>query len=379
MAGKLQDITDVYQTDLKHLRNNPDAWTDFLSCACRNYKCSFDEQVLIHAQRPDATAVLEIERWNKQFKRWVNRGAKGIAVFDRNYVGNTRLKYYFDVSDTNSNDNRPMYIWSMQPEYESDVIETLQNSFGTLDENDNFANAIISAAKNIVDDNLSDYVEQVMSVRNESILDGLDESEVSMEMGEILRNSVAYMMLTRCGFQPDSYFSNEDFSNIVLFSTHNTMSVLGTAVSDIAEMGLREISSTVRNLKRKQNRTFANENQSTYNEVENDDERSSEHEQYNIHNGGRLSNSQPNSAGRNTDDFRQVRSTTSEISEKEQDGNIQRPVDVGQAERTPDGNRTGGNEPNEVISITDGESRGSSQWSRRIPLPALLPARRRLP
>ena len=171
MANKYRLITELYQSKINDVTNSPTAWTEFLRSACRNYKCRFDEQILIYAQRPDATAVLEIEKWSEWFGRWVNRGARGIAVFDDEHNGNYRLKHYFDIIDTHgSRFERPVPMWQMKPEYETEVIESLENSFGELEEKSTFAEALISAAKNVVEDNLVDYSEEFNSVRDGSNL-----------------------------------------------------------------------------------------------------------------------------------------------------------------------------------------------------------------
>jgi len=231
---KFDRITKLYQSTVAGVTNTPDTWTDFLQTACRNYKCSFDEQTLIHAQRPDATAVLEIERWNRRFGRWVNRGARGIAVLDTDQRGTARLKHYFDITDTYPTKNaHPVPLWQMESEYEDEVAETLQNAFGGLESADTLADALISAAKNIVEDNLTDYLTE---------LDGLN---LEAHYRTVLQNSVAYMLLVRCGIDPADHLEAEDFQYVTEFNTPQTIGALGYATSDIAESCLREISATV--------------------------------------------------------------------------------------------------------------------------------------
>ena len=270
MATKYQMITGLYESTIGRVTDNPAAWTAFLRSACRNYKCRFDEQILIYAQRPDATAVLEIEKWNRQFGRWVNRGATGIAVFDDEHNGNYRLKHYFDISDTHgSRFERPVPVWQMEPQYEADVIESLGNSFGELDDKSTLADALISAAKNAVEDNITDYLRDLMYVREDSFLEELDDLNVEVEYRAALQNSVAYMLFTRCGIDAGYYFDFDDFRHIIDFNTPRTVNALGLAVSDIAENCLREISATVISLQkeraagnrvqRRAGRTFANQ------------------------------------------------------------------------------------------------------------------------
>lgn len=192
MARKHELITELYEQTLHSITDNHSIWTAFLRSACRNYKCTFDEQVLIYAQRPDATAVLELDKWNKQFGRWVNKGAAGIAVFDREYNGNTRLKYYFDVSDTHeSMYSRNVPVWSMQKEYETEVVEALENTFGELELQEDLASAIISAVNNAVDDNASDYISELMSFRYNSFLEELGEDAIEAQFKDTLKYSVA--------------------------------------------------------------------------------------------------------------------------------------------------------------------------------------------
>jgi len=192
MATKYQQITAVYESTLNRVTNAPAAWTTFLRSACRNYKCRFDEQILIYAQRPDATAVLEIERWNKLFGRWVNKGAKGIAVFDDEHNGSYRLKHYFDISDTHeSRYSRNPMVWQMEQGYEAEVIESLENSFGEFADKSTLADALMSAAKNAVEDNMADYLSDLMYICEDSLLEELDELNVEMEYRTVLQRSVA--------------------------------------------------------------------------------------------------------------------------------------------------------------------------------------------
>ena len=159
MAIRYKALTELYQETQRKV-TAPAEWQQFLTSACRNYRLSFDEQLLVYAQRPDATAVLEIERWNKRFGRWVNRGANGIAVFDGEHSGKQRLKYYFDVSDTHEGRfSRPVPLWTIRSEYAPDIIEALENSFGELEQKDNLGAALLSAAKNAVEDNIQRYLQ----------------------------------------------------------------------------------------------------------------------------------------------------------------------------------------------------------------------------
>ena len=241
MARRFQEITEVYRQEIAALAR-ADRWTAFLRSACRNYKLPFEEQVLVHAQCPDATAVLEIERWNRQFGRWVNKGATGIAVFDRDYPGRTRLKYYFDISDTHeSRLSRPVPLWQVPAEQEPDVIEALENRFGALDDKGTLEEAIVSAMENAAADNMTDYLDDLQNCRDNSLLEELDELNLSVLYRRLLENSTAYMLMCRCGLEPDEYFDPEDFSEVFNFNTPETLNALGVATRDIAESGLRAI------------------------------------------------------------------------------------------------------------------------------------------
>lgn len=263
MARRFQEITEVYRQEIAALAR-ADRWTAFLRSACRNYKLPFEEQVLVHAQRPDATAVLEIERWNRQFGRWVNKGATGIAVFDRDYPGGTRLKYYFDISDTHeSRLSRPVPLWHVSAEQEPDVIEALENRFGTLDYKGTLEEAIVSAMENAAADNMTDYLDDLQNCRDNSLLEELDELNLSVLYRRLLENSTAYMLMCRCGLEPDAYFEPDDFSEVFNFNTPETMNALGVATRDIAESGLSAIALTVRN-RQKQIRTIAQAPENEY-------------------------------------------------------------------------------------------------------------------
>ena len=242
MASKFQFITELYRATLAELTGDYESWTGFLRAACYNYKCPFDEQVLIYAQRPNATAVLELEKWNRQFGRWVNAGATGIAVIDE-ASGKGRLKHYFDITDTHATRiSRPVPIWSMEPAYTEPVIETLEATFGILAEKDNLPDAILSASRNAVADNVPDYLRDLLDCRGGSMLEELDALNVEATYRRALQSSVAYMLMTRLSLPAMAYLLPEDFEGIYSFDTPSTINALGIATSDIAEMGLREIS-----------------------------------------------------------------------------------------------------------------------------------------
>ena len=316
MARKYDLISELYRRTAHAVVSDVQNWQAFLRCACRNYRLHFDEQLLIYAQRPDATAVLEIERWNDKFGRWVNRGAKGIAVFEDADRSRQRLTHYFDISDTHaSRYSRPVPIWDMKPEYTDDVIESLENTFGELENRESLADAVLSAAKNAVEDNIPDYLGDLMYAADDSFLYGLSEDMITAMYKKAVTNSVAYMMMTRLGIDTEPFFEAEDFSVITNFNTPEALNALGIASSDIAEMGLGEISRTVLALER-QNRIIADREKPEYNKAENKSERSFENERADLYNAGRLQSSRPDNARTAGSDFGQVRSDEAEISQR---------------------------------------------------------------
>ena len=358
MARKYDLISELYRRTAHAVVSDVENWQAFLRCACRNYRLRFDEQLLIYAQRPDATAVLEIERWNDKFGRWVNRGAKGIAVFEDADRSRQRLTHYFDISDTHaSRYSRPVPIWEMKPEYTDDVIESLENTFGELENRESLADAVLSAAKNAVEDNIPDYLGDLMYDADDSFLYGLSEDMITAMYKKAVTNSVAYMMMTRLGIDTEPFYEAEDFSVITNFNTPETLNALGIASSDIAEMGLGEISRTVLALER-QNRIIADREKPEYNKAENKSERSFENERADIHNAGRLQSSRLDNAQAAGSDFGQVRSDETEISQ----GTPQNPVLQSSNELHPDtafgGNRADSDEAGRNPDEADGGAGG---------------------
>lgn len=338
MAAKYQLITELYRRTGVAVAKNPQAWQGFLASACRNYKCRFDEQLLIYAQRPDAIAVARLETWNKQFKRWVNKDSRGIAVFDTKGRRNT-LKYYFDVSDTHEGyyGSRPVPIWQMDKWYEQSVMERLSDRFGGTESGD-LASVLMETAENAVEDNLTDYLTQLSDCVKDSFLEELDDLNIEVIYKRLAINSVAFMLLTRCGLDAGELFDAEDFRDIVNFNTPETLNAIGIATSDISEMALREISAAVRNVQieaRQQNRTFARNFTSQYDKDRKQPERSENHERNHIHQTGGLSYSRPNITDRARASTWQIRFDAQGLSGEAQESDLSQPADIGQAERTP--------------------------------------------
>lgn len=322
MARKYDIISELYDRTCKVVVSNPQNWQSFLTSACRNYKLRYDEQLLVYAQRPDATAVLEIERWNSSFGRWVNRGAKGIAVFEDLNRDRQRLTHYFDISDTHeSRYARPVPIWNMKEEYEADVIETLESTYGTVENKNSLANAIMGAAYNATEDNIPDYLSDLIYASENSFLEGLDEDTIGAIYKKMVSNSVAFMMMTRLGIDAEEYFELDDFRDVTNFNTQDTLNALGFATSDIAEMGLTEIAKTISALNR-QNRIIADQNRNEYNKVENKTERSFDDERIDLYNGGRLQSSEPDIATAAGSESGTLRSNEEEIPEGEPQSSV---------------------------------------------------------
>ena len=363
MATRYKLITDLYKRTQKSL-TAPQEWQRFLSTACRNFRLSFDEQLLLYAQRPDATAVLEIDKWNRKFGRWVNRGATGIAVFDGDTTGRARLKYYFDVSDTHPGRfSRRVPIWTMRREYEQEVTEALENSFGELENKYSLAAALISAAKNAVEDNMQDYLQELHYYKENSFLEELDDLNIEVQYRNALQNSVAYMLLMRCGIDPSDHFTDDDFRGVVDFNTPQTLNALGVATGDIAQMCLTEISRTVTAIERqpeKQNRTFADIPTDEYPVIgrNNETERSDEHERADIHDAGQVPFAQPAAPAGAGGDAWEIWPYATPVSPAAPQSDLHQPSDQREADGASAGDRADGEIPDGADHSADGESRG---------------------
>ena len=361
MARKYDLISELYNRTCKTVVSNPQNWQAFLASACRNYKLRYDEQLLVYAQRPDATAVLEIEQWNKIFGRWVNRGARGIAVFADENRSRQRLTHYFDISDTHeSRYSRTVPIWDMRQEYEADVIETLESTFGEIENKSSLAEAIMGAARNAAEDNIPDYLQDLYYATEGSSFEEVEEDIVAFIYKNVVTNSVAYMMMSRLGVDTDGYFELDDFRDVTNFNTQETLNALGFATSDIAEMGLTEISKTITALNR-QNRIIVGQDRNEYNKVENNDERSLDNERTDLHDGGRLQPSEPETSTAAGSDAGQIRSDEERVSEGTSQSPLLQSPDEGQTDTALGGSGTesqqdGGNNPE-----PDGTERGSDR------------------
>ncbi len=363
MTRRIRDITELYGETLKEISKSPDEWLSFMECAAMNYKYSFSDQALIYAQKPETVACAEIETWNRSFKRWVNKGATGIALLTEKN-GYPFLRYVFDVSDTNSRLGKNFLLWTVTKAYEENVIEALENRYGELENKTSLATAIISSAYNMVEDNLPDYLEDLKQFSDNSMLGSQDDNHIKATYQTLLSNSVAFMMMKRCGIDPTEYFKADDFKDIQEFNTYDTITRLGVATSDISEMGLREIYATIKNVRKNEIdkiRTFDKEKQIDYDISENrniESERSEEYERNNLHNAGRLQDTRPNATTeREKRGQWEIRIDEVKIPKRPQESIIhdtsnERPVDGTPIRDTGTSRNESG-----TISITDDETR----------------------
>ena len=354
MARKFDLISELYERTCLAVTSNSVNWQSFLKTAGRNFRLRFDEQLLIYAQRPDVIAVLEIERWNDTFGRWVNRGAKGIAVFEDADRSRQRLIHYFDISDTHeSRYSRPVPIWEMRPEYETEVIETLENTFGAVNDTTSIENVVKESISNAVEDNIADYISDFMSLGAGSDIEYLSADEANALYLELVRNSVSYMVMARLGLDADKVYSPDDFAGISSFNSQEVLNAVGIATSDIAEMALLPVSRTISTLS-KENRIIDEQGQSEYNK-DIKDERSQSDERNHIHDGGRLQSSEPEAAGADGSDSRQMVADEENLSE----GTSQNPVLQSSDERDSEQSLGGGSAESERTGGNSREADGT--------------------
>ena len=366
MPNKMQLITELSNNVIKDITNTPENWLSFLDTASNNYKYSFNEQILIYAQRPDATVCTDIDTWNKRLHRWIKKGSKGIALIT-NDNGVQGLRHIFDISDTYDKFNRNVYVWQVEDDMQNEIIETLENRFGDLENKNNLADSIINSVTNLVEDNFQDYYSDFTSIVNNSYLEELDELNLELYFKNMMKNSISYMVLKRCGIDPKEYFDVEDFRNIVNFNTTEVISRLGIATSDIAEVELHEIYTTVLDLKKEKNKshTFVNNKNEEYHEIkenENQIERGNENERTNnIPPRGRLSDTRFNDASTGESTTRDIRKNEGEIYQGEQEGTLHRTNDERNSNTTPSGNREISIEQNGTNNQTIGKTKQSGR------------------
>lgn len=353
MASKLRLITDLYGETLTQISKNPDDWMSFLECAAMNYKYHFNDQVLIYAQRPEAVACAKIEAWNKQVGRWVNRGAKGIALLSEDN-GYTNLRYVFDIADTNSKFGKSFRLWSVPKPYEVDIIESLENKYGELEDKSSLRLAIKSVSKILVEDNMQDYLEDLKFYRENSSLESMTDEAVQLLFQNALENSIAFSMIKRCGLNPNDYFTNEDFTPILAFDSYETITRLGVATSEISEMGIREIYNTIKKLRINEInkiRTFDIDKDLSYDVSESREtvERRN-NDEYNLHTQRGLRDTRPSNTREQDSSGGQIRNDEVKVLEREQESSIHDSINEQSTSRTLD----------EYSRSSNGESRTDS-------------------
>ena len=353
MASKLRLITDLYGETLTQISKNPDDWMSFLECAAMNYKYPFNDQVLIYAQRPEAVACAKIEAWNKQVGRWVNRGAKGIALLSEDN-GYTNLRYVFDIADTNSKFGKSFRLWSVPKPYEVDIIESLENKYGELEDKSSLGLAIKSVSKILVEDNMQDYLEDLKFYRENSSLEPMTDEAVQLLVQNALENSIAFSMIKRCGLNPNDYFTNEDFTPILAFDSYETITRLGVATSEISEMGIREIYNTIKKLRINEInkiRTFDIDKDLSYDVSESREtvERRN-NDEYNLHTQRGLRDTRLSDTREQDSSGGQIRNNEVKVLEREQEISIHNSINEQSTSRTLD----------EYSRSSNGESRTDS-------------------
>ena len=353
MASKLRLITDLYGETLTQISKNPDDWMSFLECAAMNYKYPFNDQVLIYAQRPEAVACAKIEAWNKQVGRWVNRGAKGIALLSEDN-GYTNLRYVFDIADTNSKFGKSFRLWSVPKPYEVDIIESLENKYGELEDKSSLGLAIKSVSKILVEDNMQDYLEDLKFYRENSSLEPMSDEAVQLLFQNALENSIAFSMIKRCGLNPNDYFTNEDFTPILAFDSYETITRLGVATSEISEMGIREIYNTIKKLRINEInkiRTFDIDKDLSYDVSESREtvERRN-NDEYNLHTQRGLRDTRPSDIREEDSSGGQICNDEVKVLEREQEISIHNSINEQSTSRTLD----------EYSRSSNGESRTDS-------------------
>ena len=368
MANKLQQIKDLSFETSKEITSTPEKWLEFLDTASNNYKYSFQDQVLIYAQRPDATACADINTWNTRLHRWIQKGAKGIALITNDGTSNS-LRHVFDISDTYDKFGRNVFIWKNNHKLDNEIIEDLENKFGTLEIKDDLAQAIFSTASNLVEDNIQDYLKEIQDIKYDNFLEDLTDSDIQVSFKNLITNSVTYMMLKRCDINPSKYYDRNNFSDISNFNSIETISRIGAATSEIAEVGLREIESTIINLQisaKNKIYTFDKNKNQNYNK-DNIKENIEKNNKEVIENGdnlsqrGRLYDSGSNNREGAKSDFDQVWQRQIEVYQGEQERSLHRTNDETNPITTLEGDTRNSSEE----SFTDSQGTSREEQSKR--------------
>ena len=355
MATKLQNISELARQTTERLAQSVDNWKRFLDSAAWLYKYPFHEQVLIHAQRPDAKACAPIELWNSRFRRWVNRGAKGIALIDDS-GHKPALRYVFDVSDTNTRYNIPFRLWQTKSQYTAQIIEELQNHFGdTGVENADIAATVLGISINAVSDNYRDYYAELLKVVDNSTLADMSDDEISSTFVLQLMTSVSHTVLVRMGIDPAAIFHGDEYESITLFNSPDTIVQLGTATSDISEMILRQIERSVRSMERQERGTLANVEPVLQNEGRNSERSDENGTQLQAERG--LPDSRYQNGRSAGGDDRQIRQDAEDVSQGASERDLQLPAASEQADGASVGDRQDGAGTGRTDDGADGTDR----------------------
>ena len=324
MASKLQQYSQLADRTAQQITGSYQMWTAFLETAARLYKYPYHEQLMIFAQRPEATACADYELWNKQMHRYVRRGSQGIALIDTT-GDQPRLKYVFDVSDTGGGENsRRPYLWQYQQEHREVVAAALERRFAVSGEN-GLAEQLERVSAQLVDEFWNDHQRDILGIVDNSFMEEYDDFNIGVAFRNAAVVSITYMLLSRCGMEPGDYFAHEDFLNVFDFNTPQTVAALGTAISQSSEQVLRQIEVTIKNYERQK---LA--------------ERSESHERTDLHAQRGLSDSrfEPDRTG--ADAPGQIRQDAEEVPARASSGAVEQPAAVREAVPAPAGDRRDG-------------------------------------
>lgn len=381
--SKLQDIRNLVQEHAVSVSSSPGDWMDYMDTASRLYRYSFSDQLLIHAQRPDATACASLELWNEKMLRWVNRGARGIALFDETWQ-NTKLRYVFDISDTHMvAGGRSPYLWKMQEHQREEILTHLAEVYA-LEEKDaaTLQDALMAVAREMVNDNLEEYLDGLEYAVEGTYLEDLDEVTIRSDFRQLATDSVYYLLSRRCGLDPMELLEEEDFMHITDYNRLSVLTFLGNAASQLSESILIDIGKTVHKISLEEARKeVENSNERNYNnfttlicEIKNQDAETKKEENIENEGGtdygidissqGRLSVSESDRRRGRSDD-REIWDAAEDISERTQEQPLSEPVPDREAEQPSGTDRessTGENgQPDGEIT---GEESGTGQGSR---------------
>lgn len=330
--SKFQTISELLHDTSLNVTTSGSEWMKFLSTSAWTFKYSYEDQLLIYAQKPNARACAEFDVWNDKLHRWIKSGAKGIALIEEKETGSS-LRYVFDISDTRSIDNRELKLWSMKELDNDALIDSLSDNFGITESND-LLDVLQQIAEQHVEDNIIDYTNSLIHYHEGSQLDSLSEQEISMQFKDVLTKSVTYSMMVRCELDTDIIFTNEDFYSIPLFDTLETAGLLGNASRDISEMVLSEVGKIAREqtLEKNRFRTFAKPEEKIHNTGIDNERSSNDGQRDRIQSSGRLSDAQSEDGGNS--EPRQVRNDEKEIPSSEPSGSILQTESDKSTERT---------------------------------------------